>query len=69
MVIGTTSEVSFLDSVGLCDAFAVTYHVPTLKTSDAKKVINIIAILFVFDNYILRLLLVINMRIYVAFKP
>ncbi|EXC18109.1 Vesicle-fusing ATPase [Morus notabilis] len=40
MVIGTTSEVSFLDSVGLCDAFAVTYHVPTLKTSDAKKVLQ-----------------------------
>ena len=38
MVIGTTSEVSFLDSIGLCDAFAVTYHVPVLKTNDAKQV-------------------------------
>ena len=38
LVIGTTSEVSFLDSVGIRDAFSVTYHVPTLKTEDAKKV-------------------------------
>ncbi|KAH7571379.1 hypothetical protein JRO89_XS04G0031500 [Xanthoceras sorbifolium] len=37
LVIGTTSEVSFLESVGVCDAFAVTYNVPTLKTEDAKK--------------------------------
>ncbi|RVW71930.1 Vesicle-fusing ATPase [Vitis vinifera] len=37
LVIGTTSEVSFLDSVGIRDAFSVTYHVPTLKTEDAKK--------------------------------
>ncbi|KAI3809935.1 hypothetical protein L1987_19539 [Smallanthus sonchifolius] len=37
LVIGTTSEVSFLESVGVCDAFSVTYHVPTLKTEDAKK--------------------------------
>ncbi|CAN4097964.1 unnamed protein product [Withania somnifera] len=36
----TTSEVSFLDSVGLCDAFSVTYHVPTLKTEDAEKVLQ-----------------------------
>ncbi|GMN50792.1 hypothetical protein TIFTF001_019957 [Ficus carica] len=40
MVIGTTSEVSFLDSIGLCDAFGVTYHVPTLKANDAKKVLQ-----------------------------
>ncbi|KAL3740111.1 hypothetical protein ACJRO7_021400 [Eucalyptus globulus] len=40
LVIGTTSEVSFLDSVGVCDAFSVTYHVPTLKTEDAKKVLE-----------------------------
>ncbi|XP_024967041.1 vesicle-fusing ATPase-like [Cynara cardunculus var. scolymus] len=40
LVIGTTSEVSFLDSVGICDAFSVTYHVPTLKTEDAKKVLQ-----------------------------
>lgn len=45
MVIGTTSEVSFLDSIGLCDAFGVTYHVPTLKANDAKKVIDIIVVL------------------------
>jgi vesicle-fusing ATPase len=31
-VIGTTSE------VGICDAFSVTYHVPTLVTHDTKKV-------------------------------
>lgn len=40
LVIGTTSEVSFLDSVGICDAFSVTYHVPTLKTEDAKRVLE-----------------------------
>ena len=38
MVIGTTSEVGFLDSIGFCDNFSVTYNVPTLKTNDAKKV-------------------------------
>jgi vesicle-fusing ATPase len=38
-VIGTTSEVGFLDSIGICDAFSVTYYVPTfLKTDDTKKV-------------------------------
>ncbi|KAI6703186.1 hypothetical protein NL676_012322 [Syzygium grande] len=40
LVIGTTSKVSFLDSVGVCDAFSVTYHLPTLKTEDAKKVLE-----------------------------
>jgi vesicle-fusing ATPase len=40
LVIGTTSEVGFLDSVGICDAFSVTYHVPLLKTEDAKKVLQ-----------------------------
>lgn len=40
LVIGTTSEVSFLDSIGLCDSFSVTYHVPTLKTEDARKVLH-----------------------------
>ncbi|XP_059435961.1 vesicle-fusing ATPase [Corylus avellana] len=40
LVIGTTSEVGFLDSVGICGAFSVTYHVPTLKTDDAKKVLT-----------------------------
>ncbi|KAA8528821.1 hypothetical protein F0562_036176 [Nyssa sinensis] len=38
LVIGTTSEVAFLDSVGICAAFSYTYCVPTLKTEDAKKV-------------------------------
>lgn len=38
LVIGTTSEVGFLESLGICDAFSVTYHVPTLETADAKKV-------------------------------
>ncbi|XP_039019978.1 vesicle-fusing ATPase-like [Hibiscus syriacus] len=40
LVFGTTSEVGFLDSAGLCDAFSVTYHLPTLKTADAKKVLE-----------------------------
>ncbi|KAF9672348.1 hypothetical protein SADUNF_Sadunf11G0032200 [Salix dunnii] len=40
LVLGTTSEVNFLDSVGICDAFSVTYHLPTLKTEDAKKVLE-----------------------------
>ncbi|GFZ07521.1 AAA-type ATPase family protein [Actinidia rufa] len=40
LVIGTTSEVAFLDSIGICDAFAVTYHVPKLKTEDARKVLQ-----------------------------
>jgi hypothetical protein len=39
-VIGTTSEVGFLESVGMCDVFSVTYHVPKLKKDDAKKVRN-----------------------------
>ncbi|XP_011628809.1 vesicle-fusing ATPase [Amborella trichopoda] len=39
LVIGTTSEVGFLESLGICDAFSVTYHVPTLHTEDAKKVL------------------------------
>jgi len=38
LVIGTTSEVDFLESLGICDAFSVTYHVPTLDKKDAKKV-------------------------------
>ncbi|KAK6264733.1 hypothetical protein SCA6_020167 [Theobroma cacao] len=40
LVIGTTSEVGFLDSVGISDSFSVTYHLPTLKTNDAKKVLH-----------------------------
>ncbi|KAK1364316.1 Vesicle-fusing ATPase [Heracleum sosnowskyi] len=39
LYIGTTSELNFLDSVGVQDAFSVTYNVPTLKTEDAKKVL------------------------------
>ncbi|KAL1821564.1 hypothetical protein ACET3Z_016433 [Daucus carota] len=40
LVIGTTSELEFLDSVGIQDAFSVTYNVPTLKTEEAKKVLE-----------------------------
>ncbi|KAG6385450.1 hypothetical protein SASPL_154285 [Salvia splendens] len=40
LVIGTTSEVNFLESVGIRDSFSVTYNVPTLKTEDAKKVLQ-----------------------------
>ncbi|GER31530.1 vesicle-fusing ATPase [Striga asiatica] len=40
LVIGTTSEVNFLDLVGIRDAFSVTYNVPTLQTEDAKKVLQ-----------------------------
>ncbi|PSS05596.1 Vesicle-fusing ATPase [Actinidia chinensis var. chinensis] len=40
LVIGTTSEVAFLDSIGICDSFSVTYHVPKLKAEDAGKVLK-----------------------------
>ncbi|XP_020257515.1 vesicle-fusing ATPase-like [Asparagus officinalis] len=40
LVIGTTSEAGFLESLGICDAFSVTYHVPTLDKQDAKKVLQ-----------------------------
>ncbi|KAK4798183.1 hypothetical protein SAY86_030509 [Trapa natans] len=40
LVIGTTSEVTFLDSIGVCDAFSVTYHIPKLKKDDAKQVLR-----------------------------
>ncbi|KAI3887783.1 hypothetical protein MKX03_018630, partial [Papaver bracteatum] len=40
LVIGTTSEVDFLESLGICGAFAVTYHVPILRSADAKKVLE-----------------------------
>jgi vesicle-fusing ATPase len=40
MVIGTTSEVDFLDSIGFCDTFSITYNVPTLNKEDAKKVLE-----------------------------
>ncbi|XP_050370156.1 vesicle-fusing ATPase [Argentina anserina] len=40
LVFGTTSEVGFLDSIGFCDTFSVTYTVPTLKKEAAKKVLE-----------------------------
>ncbi|KAH9626014.1 hypothetical protein KSS87_006984 [Heliosperma pusillum] len=40
LVLGTTSEVGFLDSIGIRESFSVTYHVPTLKTEDARKVLE-----------------------------
>ncbi|KAF7144788.1 hypothetical protein RHSIM_Rhsim04G0021300 [Rhododendron simsii] len=40
LVIGTTSEVAFLDSVGICGAFSVTYHVPKLQAEDSRKVLQ-----------------------------
>ncbi|KAK4759756.1 hypothetical protein SAY87_022887 [Trapa incisa] len=40
LVIGTTSEVSFLDSIGVCDAFSVAYNVPKLKKDDAEQVLR-----------------------------
>lgn len=53
LVIGTTSELGFLDSIGFCDTFSVTYNVPTLKTLDAKKVIiNLLPFWLIFWLYI-----------------
>ncbi|KAK9092552.1 hypothetical protein Syun_027463 [Stephania yunnanensis] len=40
MVIGTTSEMYLLESLGILDVFSVNYHVPTLKTEDAKQVLK-----------------------------
>ncbi|CAA0393668.1 unnamed protein product [Arabidopsis thaliana] len=40
LVFGTTSEVTFLESVGISDCFSVTHSVPTLQKEDAKKVLN-----------------------------
>ncbi|MCH85211.1 vesicle-fusing ATPase-like [Trifolium medium] len=40
MVIGTTSEVDFLDSIGFCDTFSITYNLPNLSRNDAKKVLE-----------------------------
>ncbi|GKV00948.1 hypothetical protein SLEP1_g13556 [Rubroshorea leprosula] len=40
LVLGTTSEVSFLKSIGICDAFSVTYQVPKLETKDVKEVLK-----------------------------
>ncbi|KAG0483119.1 hypothetical protein HPP92_011203 [Vanilla planifolia] len=42
LVIGTTSEVGFLESLGICEAFSVTYHVPTLTKADAKRVLQLL---------------------------
>ena len=38
MVIGTTGEVHLLESLGICKAFAITFHVTTLRRRDTKKV-------------------------------
>ncbi|KAG7541976.1 Aspartate decarboxylase-like domain superfamily [Arabidopsis thaliana x Arabidopsis arenosa] len=40
LVLGTTSEVTFLKSVGLCKAFAAMYPVPLLSSEDANKVLK-----------------------------
>ncbi|XP_061356071.1 vesicle-fusing ATPase [Gastrolobium bilobum] len=40
MIIGTTSELGFLDSIRFCDTFSGSYHVPNLNTNDAKKVLE-----------------------------
>ncbi|MCL7037787.1 hypothetical protein MKW94_026521 [Papaver nudicaule] len=40
LVIGTTSELDFLDSLGMYSTFGVTYHVPILRNQDAKKVLE-----------------------------
>ncbi|KAL1201789.1 Vesicle-fusing ATPase [Cardamine amara subsp. amara] len=40
LVIGTTSEVTFLKAVGLRKAFSVTYSSPLLRTEDANKVLK-----------------------------
>lgn len=42
LVIGTISEMGFLDSLGITDAFSVTYRVPKLNREDAKKVKNVL---------------------------
>ncbi|CAH2045375.1 unnamed protein product [Thlaspi arvense] len=40
LVLGTTSNVTFLKAVGLRNAFSVTYSVPLLRTEEAKKVLE-----------------------------
>lgn len=40
LVIGTTSKVHFMHSVGVCSAFSFTYHVPALKTDEVKEVLE-----------------------------
>ena len=54
MVIGTTSELDFLESIGFCDTFSVTYHIPTLNTKYAKKVnIFILYIVVLFASWVI----------------
>jgi hypothetical protein len=48
MVIGTTSEVAFLNSIGIGEAFSFAYRVPTLKTEDAKKVKTLFSCYYIF---------------------
>uniref|UniRef100_A0A452ZKJ0 Vesicle-fusing ATPase n=1 Tax=Aegilops tauschii subsp. strangulata TaxID=200361 RepID=A0A452ZKJ0_AEGTS len=40
LVIGTTSETTFLDSIGMSGVFSVTYEVPKLTKEDAAKVLR-----------------------------
>ncbi|KAL6220996.1 hypothetical protein ACLB2K_008749 [Fragaria x ananassa] len=40
LVIGTTSEFEFLESVRFCNTFSHTYNVPTLNSEDAKNVLE-----------------------------
>lgn len=40
LVIGTTSEAHVLDSLGIRKAFGITFHVPTLRRADTKKVLE-----------------------------
>ncbi|XP_059076077.1 vesicle-fusing ATPase [Cryptomeria japonica] len=40
LVIGTTSEVQVLESLGLRKAFGVTFHVPTLRREDTRKILQ-----------------------------
>ncbi|KAM5559571.1 vesicle-fusing ATPase-like [Rosa sericea] len=40
LVIGTSSEFEFLDSIRFCKTFSHTYNVPTLTSEDAKKVLE-----------------------------
>ncbi|KMS97999.1 hypothetical protein BVRB_4g096810 [Beta vulgaris subsp. vulgaris] len=49
LVLGTTSEVGFLDSIGIRDTFSVTYNVPTLKTDDARKVLQQLGVFSEYD--------------------
>ena len=54
MVIGTASELDFLESIGFCDTFSATYHIPTLNTKYAKKVnIFILYIVVLFASWVI----------------